>query len=876
MHMTIVRQGSPQSHTEKRCNRMVTEVTRLAAAKDACNRTKVQTTRTGSHKVGCLSTASILHQQDVHDGVFHVKTNTKLSTALVFLLIFLTTLVSSLPTASVDILYDIDESELAHSRVILEEPPMVEFTKQAIEDSAKEFLGKFGYVKPAEWNDVSLRPFEDVDYLTDIAEGEQSEGRVDDSFGSGDENSNSSKGQGSLETWPTGIISEEQYHEALIKYQTLNGLNATGELDNDTTSYMGRPRCGVPDRIAAVKDHRTIEETTTPQVLLTSTSSIPDTGLTMETTFQTPLDELLRTYIPTTSTGEANTQELSLFGDEYRSGDNDSETHSTRFKRSYNAEKNIDVEYGNMQAVIDDIYGPITEGPLPNKSRIHDLKAMVEALRSEKLAKLKIPNPREAFKKMKSSVLSRPITPLPGLVYRIVMESRSSRQKRSTAYMQKAGWLRPFAHEVITWRLVQEWRTTRSFLTSSEIWYTIKLAFRMWSEIIPRKFREDRTSPISKVDILIGFGRNLHHRCRVPFRDGPIVKEYAHAWPLPRAEIHFNDDQPFVAISWDAAKDYVSFVREHRGRTPISLFKVAIHEIGHTLGLPHLNRRGSVMSPVYFPIPSKPIPEIGANDRNYIRRLYGHCNTAIDAVFDWVKPYTSDDGTRKLKYNTWFFRKSWFWKYDNGARRPSYGDPRYTKEEWRGVLDDHKYNPHKKIDGIVQIRDSYIASGPIYIFMGDNYVEYDVIRDHVKKHDSKGNTYPRKISDGFKGIPSPIDTVYYNMFQKRLYFFKDNWVYRYSWWHDQYIDKRHISSVFRGWGRASPLPGNIDAAYYSYTYTATFFFKGPYFWKLADERDRIKNKGMEILDDSVGPMKAISTQWHYICDVDETEMSPYA
>lgn len=65
-----------------------------------------------------------------------------------------------------------------------------------------------------------------------------------------------------------------------------------------------------------------------------------------------------------------------------------------------------------------------------------------------------------------------------------------------------------------------------------------------------------------------------HHRCRVPFRDGAITKEYAHAWPLPRAEIHFNDDQPFVAISWDAARDYISFVKAYRGRDPISLFKV--------------------------------------------------------------------------------------------------------------------------------------------------------------------------------------------------------------------------------------------------------------------------------------------------------------
>lgn len=133
---TIVPQGSSPTPTKKHCNRMVPEETRRDA-KIAYKQTKVQTTRTGSHEIGCLSNASSLHQRVVHDGTYHVKTNTKLSTALVFLLIFLTTMVSSLPTASVDILHDIDESELSHSRVIFKVPTMVEFTQKDIEDSAK-------------------------------------------------------------------------------------------------------------------------------------------------------------------------------------------------------------------------------------------------------------------------------------------------------------------------------------------------------------------------------------------------------------------------------------------------------------------------------------------------------------------------------------------------------------------------------------------------------------------------------------------------------------------------------------------------------------------------------------------------------------------
>lgn len=89
----------------------------------------------------------------------------------------------------------------------------------------------------------------------------------------------------------------------------------------------------------------------------------------MASTFRTPLAELLRTYNATTSTLNAVTQQVPLFDEDGSSGDEDYENHSARSKRSYNAEKNFDDEYGNMHTVIDDIYGPISEGPLPNRSR---------------------------------------------------------------------------------------------------------------------------------------------------------------------------------------------------------------------------------------------------------------------------------------------------------------------------------------------------------------------------------------------------------------------------------------------------------------------------------------------------------------------------
>ena len=46
-------------------------------------------------------------------------------------------------------------------------------------------------------------------------------------------------------------------------------------------------------------------------------------------------------------------------------------------------------------------------------------------------------------------------------------------------------------------------------MSFNEVWFTVKLAFRIWSEVLPKNFQEDNTSPASDVDILIGFGKGM-------------------------------------------------------------------------------------------------------------------------------------------------------------------------------------------------------------------------------------------------------------------------------------------------------------------------------------------------------------------------------
>ena len=53
-------------------------------------------------------------------------------------------------------------------------------------------------------------------------------------------------------------------------------------------------------------------------------------------------------------------------------------------------------------------------------------------------------------------------------------------------------------------------------------------------------------------------------------------------------------------------------------------------------------------------------------------------------VFDWVRKRPDN----QFIYNTYFFRSTQYWMYENHAHRTRYGDPLYIAREWEGVPSD--------------------------------------------------------------------------------------------------------------------------------------------------------------------------------------------
>uniref|UniRef100_A0A3Q1EH97 Matrix metallopeptidase 21 n=1 Tax=Acanthochromis polyacanthus TaxID=80966 RepID=A0A3Q1EH97_9TELE len=388
-----------------------------------------------------------------------------------------------------------------------------------------------------------------------------------------------------------------------------------------------------------------------------------------------------------------------------------------------------------------------------------------------------------------------------------------------------------FSKKMLKWRLMGEGYSSQ--LTVEEQRYIFRLAFRMWSEVSPLEFVEDIKSPLEDVDIRLGFGTR-HLGCNQKF-DG-TGQEFAHAWFL--GDIHFDDDEHFTAPNAGSG---------------ISLLKVAVHEIGHVLGLPHIYRPGSIMQPSY--LPQESAFEMDWMDRKAIQHLYG-CKGRFNTVFDWIRKEKTPYGEVVIRFNTYFMRDGWYWLYENRNNRTRYGDPVALQIGWHGI----------PVDGVDAYVHVWSRKRDAVYFFKIQFWRYDNENDRVFRKDSEGHHYPRLISEGFPGVSSPIDTAFYDRRDSRIYFFKSTLqVYAFDVEANSLARgfPKNIRDVFPPVVSGDHPDGNIDAAYFSYTHNAIFLLKGTRFWQVVGSRDRWRRPFLPR--NGLLPYKEVDQHWFDIC-----------
>lgn len=181
---------------------------------------------------------------------------------------------------------------------------------------------------------------------------------------------------------------------------------------------------------------------------------------------------------------------------------------------------------------------------------------------------------------------------------------------------------------------------------------------------------------------------DVHLDCTRPF-DGPggvIAHSYRCHTPTAGRQscVHIDEDECY--------RGFMSMTdRTIMDQGCVYLLQVALHEIGHVLGLNHSTNHESIMFPV---MPAKfSVVELSTQDRLNAQEIWGVCGGSFDTVVDWVRKKRivryDDDGfpfyAYSYYYNSYFYREDNYWMYENRASRPRYGDPLYIPSEWRGI-----------------------------------------------------------------------------------------------------------------------------------------------------------------------------------------------
>ncbi|XP_047321493.1 metalloendoproteinase 3-MMP-like [Impatiens glandulifera] len=136
--------------------------------------------------------------------------------------------------------------------------------------------------------------------------------------------------------------------------------------------------------------------------------------------------------------------------------------------------------------------------------------------------------------------------------------------------------------------------------TRSDVIAQIWIALATWDMVSPLTF-VDRSNDFSNADLKFSFFQREHGDGH-PF-DGP-GKVLAHAFYPPNGEIHFDADENLVV-----------------GEVPdgIDISSLALHELGHAIGLVHSNIESSIMWPYMSP---GIVKGLHIDDVHAIRALY--------------------------------------------------------------------------------------------------------------------------------------------------------------------------------------------------------------------------------------------------------------
>ncbi|XP_015246743.1 PREDICTED: matrix metalloproteinase-16 isoform X1 [Cyprinodon variegatus] len=369
----------------------------------------------------------------------------------------------------------------------------------------------------------------------------------------------------------------------------------------------------------------------------------------------------------------------------------------------------------------------------------------------------------------------------------------------------------------------------------------IRRAFDVWQSVTPLRFEAVPYSELERtkkdVDITIIFASGFHGDSSPFDGEGGFLAHAYFPGPGIGGDTHFDSDEP-----WTLGNP------NHDGN---DLFLVAVHELGHALGLEHSNDPTAIMAPFYQYMDTDNF-KLPMDDLMGIQKIYGppDRNPQPTRPLPTAPPQRShppsdprkpDRQTRPprlppgdrpshpnsipdicdggfntvaiLRREMFVFKDHWVWRMRDNSVLP--GFPMLINVFWKGLP--------SKIDAVYEN-----SEGKFVFFKGKQYWVY---KDTKLEPD-----YPRDITHFSHGMPSQsIETAVWWEDVAKTYFFKGDRYWRYN------EDKRTMDpgypkpiSVWKG------VPASPQGAFVDKVHGFTYFYKGKDYWKFNNQLLRVE------------------------------------